>query len=311
MSLSQMVIDNRKPKFSIIIPTHNEEKDIRRTLDSVSKLDYLQYEVIIVDDASEDSTVEIMQEFIHQFGFTLIRQKKCRGVASARNRGIKISRGEILVILNADVMLDPDFLTNIEKHYNNGAEYLLVESMVINKNKLFPKFIQANHHYLYNGQGWINWTEGFSCLRKAAVDIGMFPEDIPGCGGEDAVFGENLEKKYKKVIDRSIVVTHVAPQAVHEFWRQRLSRGRSVLYRMYYVDKIDRKFFKPYLLGLTFIFIFKLLYLPSFLRETIRIAKKSSNVFINFFPFCYVNFLDWLGHLVGQWQAVFEIDRRD
>jgi glycosyltransferase involved in cell wall biosynthesis len=307
--MSQATAKEQLPKFSIIVPTHNEEKDIKRTLDALAGLEYPDFEVIIVDD-SNDCTLEVVQDFVDKFGFNLIHFNERRGVSFARNRGIEASKGEILVLLNADVILDTDFLLRIEECYDKGAQYLLVESKVINTEKIIPRFIQANHHFLYDDQYWINWTEGFSCLKKAAVDVGMFPEEIPYCGGEDAIFGEKLEKKYKKVIDRNIVVRHIAPKTFAEFWAQRVARGRSIIYRMFYFGKVEKKHITFYIIKISSIFFLKLIILIPFFLQTSRITRKSPRSLLDFLPFCFINFLDWYSHIIGQWQAIIGINRK-
>jgi glycosyltransferase involved in cell wall biosynthesis len=79
--MSQATAKEQLPKFSIIVPTHNEEKDIKRTLDALAGLEYPDFEVIIVDDGSNDCTLEVVQDFVDKFGFNLIHFNECRGVS--------------------------------------------------------------------------------------------------------------------------------------------------------------------------------------------------------------------------------------
>lgn len=75
----------------------------------------------------------------------------------------------------------------------------------------------------------MNWTEGFSCRRAAAIAVGLIPEgdSVTLVAGEDGWFGEKLAAAgYKKAFDRSIVVTHVMPTSLTEFWHQRVGRGQ-------------------------------------------------------------------------------------
>ena len=99
-------------KFSIIIPTYNEENDIRGTLESLLELTYKNKEIIIVDD-SNDNTPNIIREYSEQ-GVKLVIPELRRGRCEARNIGIRESIGDILVILNADVILPNDFLEKIK-----------------------------------------------------------------------------------------------------------------------------------------------------------------------------------------------------
>ena len=219
------------PFVSIIVPTHNEEADIRETLDSLIALDYADFEVLVVD-ASSDSTPRIVAGYPAE-RVMLIRQSRGRGRAAARNEGILAARGEIVVILNADVRLPPDFIQAILPHYERGADYVLVESRVTNTQYATARYVQALHEYYYpprrDVEDKMNWTEGFSCRRDAAIAVGLIPEgrDVTLVAGEDGWFGEKLAAAgYRKVFDRRIVVTHVMPPDIVSFWHQRVGRGQ-------------------------------------------------------------------------------------
>jgi len=218
---------------SIIIPTYNEAHDIRQTLDSLIALDYENKEIIVVD-ASKDETPKIIKSYPSD-QVRLIIQSRGRGRAAARNEGIMAARGEIIIILNADVRLPKDFIQRILKHYEAGADYVLVESRITNIEELPARYAQVLHEYYFpprpNVEARMNWTEGFSCRHSAALAVGLFPEGkaFPLVAGEDGWFGEKLAAVgYKKIFDRSIVVTHVAPSEIKGFWDKRVERGRGV-----------------------------------------------------------------------------------
>lgn len=219
------------PFVSIIIPTYNEEADIKTTLDSVAALDYEAFEVLVVD-ASRDATSEIVRNHPSS-KIRLVPQSRGRGRAAARNEGMLEAKGEIIIILNADVSLPTDFIKRILPHYEAGADYLLVESRVTNTQFAMPRYVQALHEFHYPArpdvEARMNWTEGFSCRREAALKVGLIPEGdaAPLVAGEDGWFGEKLaEAGYKKVFDHSIVVTHIMPAELGEFWHQREGRGQ-------------------------------------------------------------------------------------
>lgn len=218
---------------SIIIPTYNEADDIRQTLDSLVALDYEDKEIIVVD-ASQDETPQIVQIYSTR-QVKLIIQSRGKGRAAARNEGILAARGEIVIILNADVRLPRNFIQRILKHYEAGADYVLVESRVTNIEHLSARYAQVLHEYYFppnpDVEARMNWTEGFSCRRAAAISVGLFPEGkmFPLVAGEDGWFGEKLAfAGYKKVFDRRIAVAHVAPFDLKGFWDKRVERGRGV-----------------------------------------------------------------------------------
>lgn len=300
-----------EPIVSIIVPTYNEEDDIEITLDALIKLRYINKEIIVVDDCSEDNTASIVGKYENDTSIVLIKQKINRGVSVARNVGIQKAIGEIIIILNADVILPPDFINRILPHYKNGADFVLVESEVKNIEYLFPRWVQAQHRHRYNNDGEIDWTEGFSCRRGVAISVGLFPEGIPGCSGEDAVFGENLKKFNKiKIIDRNIVVPHVVPHTFKDFWKQRLGRGKGTSYRMYFVDKTGLPVIIYHLTKYAvWTFIQIILFIPLFITA-FRLAKFSSHKYKDILPFMYAGLVDKLGQRFGEWGAFFEIRNR-
>lgn len=100
-----------QPFISVVIPLYNKEKYITRCLNSVLSQTYSNFEVIIVDDGSTDSSLQIAQTISDS------RIKVCHkshsGVSSARNWGIKMARGEIVAFLDADDCWLQEFLSEI------------------------------------------------------------------------------------------------------------------------------------------------------------------------------------------------------
>ena len=84
--------------ISIVIPTYNEEKYIERCLKSLVNCKYEDYEIIIVDGNSSDSTLDIVKKYTNK----ILIEKKREGIAPARNKGLKIAKGEIVAFLDAD-----------------------------------------------------------------------------------------------------------------------------------------------------------------------------------------------------------------
>lgn len=103
-------------KISVIIPTFNEEKSIRACLISLSKQSVKRdMEIIVVDDGSTDKTVvEIHKTRSDYFGNDfIIAEQKHGGAGKARNLGVKKSKGELLVFLDADMTFEPDFIEKL------------------------------------------------------------------------------------------------------------------------------------------------------------------------------------------------------
>ncbi len=95
------------PMVSVVICAYNAERTMRPCLESLRKLDYPNYEVVIVDDGSRDRTAEISMDFPE---FRLIRQPN-KGLSVARNVGMQAARGELIAYTDSDCVVDPHWLT--------------------------------------------------------------------------------------------------------------------------------------------------------------------------------------------------------
>jgi len=95
------------PMVSVIICAYNAERTMLPCLESLRKLDYPNFEVVIVDDGSRDRTAEISMDFPE---FRLIRQPN-KGLSVARNVGLHAARGDIIAYTDSDCVVDPHWLT--------------------------------------------------------------------------------------------------------------------------------------------------------------------------------------------------------
>jgi glycosyltransferase involved in cell wall biosynthesis len=100
------------PLISVVIPLHNGEKWIRDTLLSVSKQSYENIELVVIDDGSTDSSIEVIEQISPielRYPIRIYRGGN-HGVSSARNWGIKESRGDLIAFLDSDDLWKPDKL---------------------------------------------------------------------------------------------------------------------------------------------------------------------------------------------------------
>lgn len=97
------------PFFSIIIPTYNRAKEIGKTLDSVINQTYKDYEIIVVDDFSNDGTEELIKK-MNIPNLIYIKNQRSKGACGARNTGSEIAKGEWLAFLDSDDSWEPNKL---------------------------------------------------------------------------------------------------------------------------------------------------------------------------------------------------------
>src|SRR3989344_5165769 len=102
------------PFISIIISVYNEQKTLHQCLDSLLLLEYPKYEIIMVDDASKDNTLEILKQYQRKSKkITVVSYPINKGVPGARNEGIKVAKGEIVVFTDADATFPPQWPTQL------------------------------------------------------------------------------------------------------------------------------------------------------------------------------------------------------
>lgn len=99
--------------ISIIIPAYNAQKYIERSVNSCLKQDYLDIEIIIVDDGSKDETLNISRKLQKENSKIRILEKQNSGVSAARNLGIQFAKGEYILFLDADDYLEFDFCSKM------------------------------------------------------------------------------------------------------------------------------------------------------------------------------------------------------
>ena len=97
-------------KISIIVPVFNSEKYIQRCIDSVTKQNPKNCQMILIDDGSTDDSLKIMQQEAEQYDYIQVIHQENQGVSMARNAGLKVADGEWIYFLDSDDELLPDAL---------------------------------------------------------------------------------------------------------------------------------------------------------------------------------------------------------
>lgn len=104
------------PKISVIMPLYNAEKYVKRTIECVLNQTYKDFELILIDDCSTDSTMEIVNS-IKDERIKIVKNDKNRGISYSRNHGLQVAQGEYIALM------DDDDLAPLER-FEMEAEYL-------------------------------------------------------------------------------------------------------------------------------------------------------------------------------------------
>lgn len=111
-------------QVSLIIPVYNVADYLQQCLDSVEEQDYKHLQVVMVNDGSEDRSLEICEEYVrrHPQSWILINQKNA-GLSAARNTGLLHATGDYIAFLDSDDWIDSDFISTLVKSIvDTGAE---------------------------------------------------------------------------------------------------------------------------------------------------------------------------------------------
>jgi len=177
-SLRSVSMNPSPPLVSVIMPVCNGESYVDQALQSVFKDLYRPIEVIAVDDGSSDNTARI----IGRYGEVRYVYQDNGGVASARNKGIALSRGEIIAFMDCDDIWQPGRLTATVRFFQEHPDtgYVLAKQMMfVEPGCDIPPWVKPQ--WLRQPQDASN--TGVLVARRATFDrVGLFNQDI---GGED------------------------------------------------------------------------------------------------------------------------------
>jgi glycosyltransferase involved in cell wall biosynthesis len=225
------------PMVSVVICAYNAERTMRPCLESLRKLDYPNFEVVIVDDGSRDRTAEISMDFPE---FRLIRQPN-KGLSVARNVGLHAARGEIIAYTDSDCVVDPHWLT------------LIVRSMLENN---FDGCGGPN--YAPHEDGWIEAScaasPGAPChvlvaedraehlagcnmvfTKAALAKVGGFDPQFTAAGDDVDVCWRMLDAGLKLGFAPAAFVWHFRRNTIKAYYGQQRGYGRAeaMLYPRY------------------------------------------------------------------------------
>ena len=244
-------------KISIIIPVYNSSLTLKECLEAIFDSSFKNFEVIVVSDNSSDNSVNIAKEYQCK----IIELPQNRGPGFARNSGAQIAKGDILLFIDSDVIIDKVALNSLDDKFSDN-EVGVIQGIYSHK----PIYKNAATQYQQSFYCYYSWhvnikytssliTNCFAIRRQIFIDLKGFNTNIKRATSEDEEFGYVLiDKGYKILILRQLIGEH----RVNYNFRKLIKRNfaiyidttKSYLRNKTYVKKIKQTNYWKVLMGI-------------------------------------------------------------
>jgi glycosyltransferase involved in cell wall biosynthesis len=204
---------NRRLFISVIIPVYNGEQLLPVCLDALASSSYKDYELIVVDDCSTDDSARISRER----GALVLKMPRQSGPGGARNLGAQKARGEVLLFVDADVVVKPDTLERVAENFVDHPEVAAVfgsyddepaeKNFISQYKNLFHRFV----HQQARSEAETFWA-GCGAIRRdvfLAVE-GFDAERYPRPAIEDIELGYRMRAEgHRILLDKQLEAKHL------------------------------------------------------------------------------------------------------
>ena len=191
------------PLFSVVIPSYNRKPFLIKAIESVYKQEFKDFEVVVVDDGSTDSSILLVADYAGK-GLSYIRTSN-KGVSHARNTGIINSRGKYIAFLDSDDTWLPDKLGRVFEYISKSPniKFFHTEETWIRDKKVLKQDIKYKR---YSGNIYKHCLP-LCCIGMSTVVVhkslfsksGLFDEDMPVCEDYDFFLRATLDNEVKLI----------------------------------------------------------------------------------------------------------------
>ncbi|MDQ5851719.1 MAG: glycosyltransferase, partial [Chloroflexota bacterium] len=216
------------PRISVVVCSYNGARTIRECCEGLLRLDYPNFEVIIVDDGSTDATAAIAREYPFQ-----VISTDHRGLSAARNMGMEAATGEIVAYLDDDAYPDPDWLTYLTATFLH-TEYVAVGGPNIAPPGDGPIADCVDNapgnpvHVLLSDQEADHIPGCNMAVWKAALQmIGGFDPQFRIAGDDVDVCWRLQQRGWRLGFSPAALVWHHRRNSVRAYWRQQKNYGKA------------------------------------------------------------------------------------
>lgn len=217
-------------KLSVIIPTRNRRELLKECLNCLLNQDFPKddYEIIVVDDGSSDGTKELLDEL--SANIKCFRQER-KGPATARNVGIKKSKGDVIAFLDDDCLVERSWVTQMVEYQRRlpetigvAGKFRVMKSNPVSEFSLSLEDRTSMDDARYFKPSLINHTS----FKKKVFERIMFNESFHDAAGEDVEFNYRLYRENLKVLFApNIIARHHYPMRLGAMLKQQFGFGKN------------------------------------------------------------------------------------
>jgi glycosyltransferase involved in cell wall biosynthesis len=237
--------------LSVIVSAYNAEATLPGLFDSLLNQTFKDYELIIVDDGSTDSTSKIAKSY----NCNLIELPKNHGPAYCRNMGAQNAGGDILVFTDSDCRADANWLESIQAHFSQNDTDTIMGRLILLPSTFLGDSISAlgfpaggaigfDKIWKVDKNGFTHSLSSCNCAIRKDVfeEAGRFDDTFPYPGGEDSLLAYNLiSLNYRIKYCPDVVVYHEARDSWRSFLKWQFRRGISSF--VFSKKVVKKKFF--------------------------------------------------------------------
>ncbi len=226
-------------KVSVLIAARNEEKNIKKLLKSIYNQTFTKelFEVIIIDDHSEDNTLSIVENFIKEnndINLKIFSAEK-EGKKFAISQALHLAHNELVIVTDADCVLKTTWIESIVNFYKEKKCKMILAPVLLSPAETFFEKIQVLEHLSLIGSTAGSANIGFPVMcnganmayeREAALEVEKFRKDFNIPSGDDMFLMEQFVKNYgqqsvKFLLSKSAIVETKTCKTISDFFRQR------------------------------------------------------------------------------------------
>lgn len=184
--MRQVNDENKKVKISVIIPMYNAEHTIIRCLSTIVNTQYDNYEIIVIDDGSSDSSVMLVKRFMEANKYVKLLIQKNSGPSVARNKGMEVAIGDVIAFVDSDDFVNSDYLMRLADAFNqsdaevvfiafnrvtSNGDIISMHTLPAMQNNYYHNLIELSKHDVF-GYTWIK------AFRRNVIENNRFDNTV-------------------------------------------------------------------------------------------------------------------------------------